>query len=592
MKTSQKWLWLYIFCIVCLIPACNLTRTISSPTPQPVLPSPTPTIEKPVSPPPQSVYFNDDFVDNSHSWSLFSNENARVDIDEDANALFIDFFQPNNFQSSWSANEYDSYTLETTICVDPNVAEANGGVTLYASDDYWWLLWVYPNSKQYSLKLYDNGVYTDLTNTPLVETNHIKPALMDGLNCIKLRVNNDNASWDGAVSNPYEDNYEKFCGGDSVGLTGRLGPSANAPSNDSTIVFFKDFNIRPYEPFPAEMSTSPDTQEPGASGGETGSTGNGPGATGNLAPPNPPLVNVADFASSLENNQFGLTGPSGINDKDYDGLSDEFERWIADEFFPYLYLDGSETESKYNIMRLYQVTPLTNASSNPIGEDNYFGPDGVLLTFVVLFEDDYGDRMTGLTDHDGDAELLRILFVPLPNDPYSWTPLVVVIKRHEDTPEAYYLGHLDWIDSHPIIWVSADKHAMYSDWEECDDYSSGFEYCGDSDELNYPVSLYVDGFNVGERRNPAFYLIPESSLNKFTNEYAWANPPYSIKDGVELSDAFCGGDDKAPKSRDEGECGGGLNGKWWPMADSDNQFDLAELLSEYAIKQYDFLFNR
>jgi hypothetical protein len=64
---------------------------------------------------------------------------------------------------------------------------------------------------------------------------------------------------------------------------------------------------------------------------------------------------------------------------------------------------------------------------------------------------------------------------------------------------------------------------MYSNWEECDDYSLGFEYCGNGTVIDYPITLGVDGFNVGERLNPANVSVYAGQVGE---EFAWGDASY------------------------------------------------------------------
>jgi hypothetical protein len=106
---------------------------------------------------------------------------------------------------------------------------------------------------------------------------------------------------------------------------------------------------------------------------------------------------------------------------------------------------------------------------------------------------------------------------------------------------------------------------MYSNWEECDDYSLGFEYCGGGYAIEYPITPGVDGFNVGERLNHPVISVYTGQVGE---EFAWGDPDY------------CGG------IWTNEECGGGLDSKWWPNTDYTTYTNLAWLLASYTNDSY------
>ncbi len=259
-------------------------------------------------------------------------------------------------------------------------------------------------------------------------------------------------------------------------------------------------------------------------------------------------------------------------DTDLDGLTDEFEDWAANTFVPVLYFSKDELAFKNNdpILRIYQVTPIYKTAPSvwnyPQYEfPEYQGPPGILITYVITYPYDYGEALTGIGMHAGDTETIRIFLVNPRNQPQTWDPFVILIKRHYDDPERYTSDEFGWSGTHPIVWVSENKHAMYSSWNECDDaskYLVQFEWCGSDYTINYPITLGVDGFNVGERLN-------KSNVSIWAYEQTWND------------NDFCGGQEVAV-----GECGGGLDSKWWPNADAKKQAVLAIRLQSYTYWNY------
>ncbi|MBI5842364.1 MAG: zinc ribbon domain-containing protein [Chloroflexi bacterium] len=304
-----------------------------------------------------------------------------------------------------------------------------------------------------------------------------------------------------------------------------------------------------------------------------------------------PELGSAD--ASFETEMPGMGG-GAATDTDEDGLNDGFEEWIANAFVPIFQYDEDEDVPREQVMRFYQVTPIYKTSPNVWNYPQYQfpeyqGPPGILITYVVAYTWDTGDAVLGIEAHAGDAEAIRIFLVNPRNDPFTWNPVVIMIKRHFDDPEAYYSYQFQWSQTHPIVWVSEDKHAMYSNWEECDDYSVGFEYCDSKGyQINSPIVSGGDGFNVGERLNHPFSEIPNNTLGLFANEFVWSSsasklPVYDNQGNVigsyDAAENFCGGYSGS-------KCGGGMDGKWWPMSNPQSRGYLARLLSNYANNSY------
>ena len=307
-------------------------------------------------------------------------------------------------------------------------------------------------------------------------------------------------------------------------------------------------------------------------------------------------------------------GPgSSPNDIDKDGLTDFLEDVLANAFRPYFEYASGEFESKNTILRFYQVTPIyppIYQIDEPEAYKNYRypeynGPGGILLTYVLTYRNDEGDPYFGLYDHAGDAEMIRIFIVNPPGQPSVWYPAVVVIKRHFDDPQFYKPGKSQtWQEgTHLKVYVSEDKHAMYISKDECEDYThSGYDYvenCGGGYSLNEEIEPGVDGFNVGERREHPFSRIPENPRHLYTREFVWSSREswYDIYDQrgmtviyqADKAEKFCGGlliptILYSPLSDDD--CGGGMDGKWFPMNDPGSQGLLVNKLGWSATDYY------
>lgn len=322
--------------------------------------------------------------------------------------------------------------------------------------------------------------------------------------------------------------------------------------------------------------------------------------------------------------QYSFIGGGGeeVPDSDRDGLSDYLELDLANMFYPYLIFSRFETQDTTNtLFRLFQASPISkfNTKGLPNFQSNgYYGPEGVLLTFAMVYAKDDGTIFqfpdtieTWIKDieyeHDGDVEVMRMVVVEVPGKPNYWQPVMILIKRHHDPAKSYYPYQFDWSGGHPWVWVSAQKHAMYRSSTECDNYHvKGIIYFEKCDNLalsiqddvpeNSPFVINSDGtitagnitarpgFNVGERHAPNYYRFPENNQNLYRNQWVWSGSSESIKNGFDESDQFCG-IYQGPAAA-EYECSGGIHEKWWPLEDYTAQVEMASKISSYAQNQY------
>jgi hypothetical protein len=198
------------------------------------------------------------------------------------------------------------------------------------------------------------------------------------------------------------------------------------------------------------------------------------------------------------------------NDWDEDGISDADELLIATKYAPLLIFDEGEDEDVLTtLIPLYQVTPIIHHS----------GTSGAILTFVFLYDNDYGadfdrdwtdwftdpiDTSAGLIldpfdqffgKHCGDTE--AIYFYIRNNRSWNDTWLESIYwKRHHDP--FYETGQevVAYDDfgtggdrTHPVIFVSADKHAMYPDADSCEDYETDVVQVTDEDWIKDNITI-------------------------------------------------------------------------------------------------------
>lgn len=269
------------------------------------------------------------------------------------------------------------------------------------------------------------------------------------------------------------------------------------------------------------------------------------------------------------------TGP----DSDGDGLSDQLEQYIASTYAPLLIYDENEDEDVTNtVVPLYQVSPIKHWS----------GQDGAMLAFTFLYDQDYGAELdqggwgsiSGIWNsacslafdpfddlfgrHCGDSEAIYF-FIGQWDNWQSTRLLYITWKRHYDDYYETSETAVQYDDfgtggdkTHPVIYVSEDKHGMYPSHDECEEYKTDeiwkkakipcyprMEDC--SDGTNLRITYLPQQWNVGE------------SINENTkNRTALNGTIYEGYDPWE-NQSFMG------RTDDVKVCpgaGGGLEGKW------------------------------
>jgi len=269
-------------------------------------------------------------------------------------------------------------------------------------------------------------------------------------------------------------------------------------------------------------------------------------------------------------------------DIDGDNISDAVEWRLIEKFKPVLIFDENEPLDVANeTVTLYQVHPVIKGRQ-----------EGYLITLVILYALDYGmtdfdldgwdhitcgpifgDALAYLasqldTDgHCGDSEALRI-FVADYGD--TWKIESLVMKRHHDDwkeyPESAFSFERDeetGLRTHPIIYVSESKHAMYASSDECEGYSVEIYDFGLSCEVKFEdcdggvkLTLHTPpAHNVGEHGRHAFETLDEVS-RLFPGESVWRDTPFCGGYTWESCEEFAGMFDKT--------CAGSLLGKWFP----------------------------
>jgi hypothetical protein len=247
------------------------------------------------------------------------------------------------------------------------------------------------------------------------------------------------------------------------------------------------------------------------------------------------LVSAETFVEPKQSMKTDLTG----KDSDEDGIDDETELRLARRYSPLLVFDENEQEDvQVTVLPLFQVSPIIHHS----------GQEGAMLTFVFLYDNDNGadfdrDWTDWFTDpldtagglimdpfdqffgkHCGDTEVIYFFIANYGN----WTNTrleSIYWKRHYDKIYETSQSAVRYKDlndgtgaTHPIIYVSEDKHGMYPNHDECEDYETDvvkealydkyipipvtpkMEDCSGGKQLFYTYNMYSTQ-NVGEAKS-------------------------------------------------------------------------------------------
>lgn len=231
-----------LFLIVLLLSSC--TSTTPAPIDSPLL---------------SSYLFEDEFTDPQSGWSVFGDqETAEVGYGEDA--FRIAFYQGNGFQSSWSPEQFDDFSVEMLINL-PADSTAGAGITLRATSENWYLLLLYPQAGEYSFSKVVSGSHTVLVD-------HRSSAAIQSIQendraLLTLKVNAHGDVFEIFVGLPGGDYVLVDTIQDSSLLRGYLGPAAEPPPGEYQApleVFFDWIRVSEIESsLPLQVSATPGT---------------------------------------------------------------------------------------------------------------------------------------------------------------------------------------------------------------------------------------------------------------------------------------------------------------------------------------------
>lgn len=227
-------------------------------------------------------------------------------------------------------------------------------------------------------------------------------------------------------------------------------------------------------------------------------------------------------------------------DQDHDGLPDNLERMLAEQFKPFFIFDSAEKSRRSNEpVVLFQVRP-----EGCVGRDCK-KPYRIWIRYIALFARDggYGPSSDCHDSHKGDNVLIDMVIINKTGWDSAWVSLkwrLVSIKNWKlDWPQwsaNFHPHNSNFGHKHPIIFLSAHKHHQYFDtnFNEKDSIYSDYGCNDDVDgkgakvfsNLISPLSDKRPN-NVGEpeAHNKAFFINNLSDFG-YPGESAWGNKSF------------------------------------------------------------------
>lgn len=252
-------------------------------------------------------------------------------------------------------------------------------------------------------------------------------------------------------------------------------------------------------------------------------------------------------------------------DKDRDGLKDNLEARLANQFKPYLQFDKDENARRiHEPYVLFQVTPEGCAGEGCPGHVY------ITIRWVFLFIKDggYGPGTgfcKGTDSHPGDNDIATFLLKSVDRG-RTWTLMKVELGRSTIVWPQYSgqvtEGAAAWIEqllaNHPVIYMSTGKHHMFlhrGDWgdspysdvpvlDNCadDNDGDGVLVIPDLRSVGLPNNQYN---NVGEHNILWYYgeLLPRHPTSFFVNDLRHLFPSEDCPYGRHAwsNYGFCGG---------------------------------------------------
>lgn len=177
------------------------------------------------------------------------------------------------------------------------------------------------------------------------------------------------------------------------------------------------------------------------------------------------------------------SSPWGDPDRDRDGIDDDCEFELAEQFQPRLALhwdDGDVTREPYfSVARgLY-----TNQ---------------IRIFYLLAYHRDLGSYF-GITHHDGDNEFIIITVADAGGG--LWRLQSAILSAHYDKwpfdgTRSWGYWQIEYPYTHqgrPLVYVAKNKHANFTSVERCGEGAWGFDTCDNNGRLQDLKTLSVDG---------------------------------------------------------------------------------------------------
>ncbi len=178
----------------------------------------------------------DDFSDPFSGWPVFSHFGSD-DVGYAGKAYRFVFHKQMGFNAAWSPLEYGDCVVETEIKFPKN-RDIGAGLTLRTTDKNWYLVFIYPNSREFSFWKTIDGVQTEVIGREFSEA--IAPVYEDGKILLKAVLSGDTIEiYTGSNSS----DYALVAAVEAAELSsGHLGPAAIPPEepfkNNPVQIFF------------------------------------------------------------------------------------------------------------------------------------------------------------------------------------------------------------------------------------------------------------------------------------------------------------------------------------------------------------------
>jgi hypothetical protein len=223
---------LAVFILTLLLTACapRATQPLTE-LPVSVPNTPAPTASATTNP----YLLYDEFDNPNNGWAVFG-DTANGEVGYAPGAFRLAFYQAGYFNSSYSRGSFSDFIVETRVCTSPTPPGIGAGLTLRASNNQWYLFWVYPVSREFVfLKGASDPVTGYYQETSLIArsaSDLIQPFSSGDKLCLLIKAAAHGDSFDLWVAGENEVYQLLGSASDAEMASGYLGPSADAPKSN------------------------------------------------------------------------------------------------------------------------------------------------------------------------------------------------------------------------------------------------------------------------------------------------------------------------------------------------------------------------